>query len=60
MFDPGMTLRDYFAGQALAIIPLRDWSHLGHEASLEYITEAWARCAYAAADAMLKQKNLKE
>lgn len=52
--DRGMSLRDYFAGQALASVPIRNWE--GFRSDLEII-EAWARCAYAAADAMLKIRN---
>lgn len=49
---PGMTLRDYFAGQALAIIASGDIDH----------EEGWpdyARCAYKAADAMLRAREQK-
>jgi hypothetical protein len=47
----GMSLRDYFAGQAIASIPLRSWDHVGGD-DLERI-DAWAKCAYLVADAML-------
>lgn len=46
----GMTLRDYFAGQALASIPMRSWDDIG---SGQTLIKAWAKCAYAVADAML-------
>lgn len=46
----GMTLRDYFAGQALASIPNRSWDDVGDGYVL---VKAWAKCAYAVADAML-------
>jgi len=52
--DTGMTLRDWFAGQALASVPLRAWDHVGD--SDEDRIKAWARCAYMAADAMLAEK----
>lgn len=51
--DPqrGMTLRDYFAAQALALISSRSWDHLiGDEAKIR----AWAVAAYAVADEMMK------
>jgi len=44
----GMTLRDYFAGQALAGTVIEDWK--GYEATLAY------RC-YEVADAMLKARE---
>ena len=46
--DPGMTLRDYFAGQALAGLVSKT-SHLTHDTHAEL--------AYQIADAMLKQRN---
>ena len=49
-YTAGMTLRDYFAGQALASIPLRAWD------DQEDKIAAWAKCAYACADAMLKER----
>lgn len=52
--DSGMTLRDWFAGQALASVPLRAWDHVGEND--EDRIKAWARCAYMAADAMLAEK----
>ena len=53
--NKGMTLRDYFAGQAIASIPLRSWDHVGVD-DLERI-DAWAKCAYLVADAMLAARN---
>lgn len=50
----GMSLRDYFAGQAIASIPVRNWDHLGKDAD---IITAWAVCAYAVADAMLLARS---
>ena len=54
MRDPGMTLRDYFAGQALA----------GYAASPAALDGAWrdqtvAACAYEVADAMLEARKAK-
>lgn len=51
----GMTLRDWFAGQALASIPLRRWEQNGIED--EEIITKWARCAYLVADAMIKERE---
>jgi hypothetical protein len=51
----GMTLRDWFAGQALACVPLRSWDHVG-TTDQERI-EAWAKCAYLAADAMIAARK---
>ena len=50
--DPnqGMTLRDYFAGQALAAV------NLGIGVSNEYYRKAANHC-YAMADAMLKERE---
>lgn len=41
---PGMSLRDWFAGQALSGITQRAWGHVGNDGD---IIAAWARCAYA-------------
>jgi len=46
---PGMTLRDWFAGQALAMLPL-----IG-DINLE--PSEWAHDAYAIADAMLTERT---
>ena len=45
----GMTLRDWFAGQALAMLP-----HIGETTLL---WDEWAHEAYALADAMLTERN---
>lgn len=50
----GMSLRDWFAGQALSSIPNRSWDHLGKD---ENIVAAWATLAYAVADAMLLARS---
>lgn len=51
----GMTLRDYFAGQALTSIPNRSWDDIGSGGAL---IKAWAKCAYAVADAMLEARAI--
>ena len=53
----GMTMRDWFAGQAIASIPLRSWDHMGEGKEL---IDAWAACAYKIADAMLAQRSPQE
>ena len=50
----GMSLRDYFAGQALSSIPLRSWDYLSAEGDK---VRAWATLAYAVADAMLAARS---
>jgi len=56
--DSGMSLRDWFAGQALSCIPLRAWEGVG--STNQDIINAWATCAYATADAMLAARTLSE
>lgn len=51
---PGMTLRDWFAGQALTIIAGRSWDHL--EDGINKPT-VWASLAYSTADAMLAERS---
>ena len=53
--ESGMTLRDYFAGQAISSIPLRSWDHLEGD-DMDRI-RAWAKCAYLVADAMLDERD---
>lgn len=48
--DSGMTLRDYFAGQALAGV-------VAGSAGLIITPEQFAEQSYALADAMLKQRD---
>lgn len=50
----GMTLRDYFAAQAIVSIPIRKWDHLGEGQQLFTL---WAQAAYAMADAMLAERS---
>ena len=53
VYSNGMSLRDWFAGQAVSAIPLRDWSEVPGD--YEKI-EAWAKAAYAVADAMIAER----
>jgi len=50
------TLRDQFAMHALGSIPLRSWDHIADGDAA--IIAAWAKCAYAVADAMLAKRAL--
>lgn len=52
---PGMSLRDHFAGQALALLGGRAWDHI--EGSDRAIVKAWAQTAYVVADAMLAARE---
>lgn len=55
--DAGMTLRDWFAGQALCSIPIRGWEN--PDGSLPGdIFIRWAGAAYHLADAMLKAREV--
>jgi hypothetical protein len=52
----GMTLRDYFAGQALAgIVTNKDNWNIGNKAATR--TDEYAKVAYALADAMLAERE---
>jgi hypothetical protein len=51
-FAPGMTLRDWFAGQALAGMGVECTSD-------EFCHSSVAECAYAYADAMLRAREVK-
>jgi len=54
---PGMTLRDYFAGQALAAIPLKDaMQRISNKSSAGEVICA-ADLAYRYADQMLKARE---
>ena len=53
--EEGMALRDYFAGQALALLGGRSWDKEGK--SDHEIIETWAATSYAIADAMIKERN---
>ncbi len=54
--EGGMTLRDYFAGQAIASIPVRNWDGASQSTG-KPVTQLWAECAYAVADAMLAERS---
>lgn len=54
---PGMSLRDWFAGQALTSIPGRQWEEAGRTDT--EIIELWAKAAYATADAMLSARDVR-
>jgi hypothetical protein len=59
-FDPlthGMTLRDYFAAQALTGAQIWDAVINGKNAQFSQGTEKLAEVAYAVADAMLKARE---
>ena len=58
VYNPGMTLRDWFAGQALAGImgPNYDWFTSGSEETGSRAHEA-AYFAYSLADAMLEARK---
>jgi hypothetical protein len=59
MREPGMTLRDYFAGQALAGIAANpDISKSAAEAGLNAVAvrESYAAAAFATADVMLAER----
>lgn len=50
----GMSLRDYFAAHALALLAGRSWDHAAKDGELITI---WARSAYHIADAMLQARE---
>lgn len=52
-FEPGMSLRDWFAGQALVSMGDRRWEGDANETA----TQKHARAAYAIADAMLSARE---
>ena len=51
-YNSGMTLRDYFAGQAVVVM-LRSWDGKGSD---EEVMKQWAETAYIVADEMLKAR----
>lgn len=53
--DPGMTLRDYFAGQYAASIPIRSWEDKNGKTPPD-LFELWAAACYAASDALMKER----
>lgn len=54
MRDPGMTLRDWFAGQALTVLL---GSLAGVASTHEGLLKSYARQAYEYADAMLAERE---
>ena len=52
---PGMTLRDYFAGQFATSIPIRSWDDENGN-SPPNVFELWAKACYAASDALMKER----
>ena len=57
-YNPGMTLRDYFAAKALqGMCANPDDSHERYDLDFEEYTKEIARCAYQMADAMLKARQ---
>lgn len=58
IYNPGMTLRDYFAGQVIANRSNTDYEDMVEDSDGEITRfEAIARDAYDIADAMLKHKR---
>ncbi len=53
--EKGMTLRDYFAGQYAASIPIRSWEDKNGKTPPN-VFELWAAACYAASDAMMKER----
>ena len=56
--EPGMSLRDWFAGQALAGLMVRSWDDADGVTPPD-IFDLWARAAYRTADAMLAEGGRK-
>ena len=52
---PGMTLRDYFAGQFATSIPQRVWEDASGNTPTN-VLELWAKGCYAASDALMKER----
>jgi hypothetical protein len=55
---PGMSLRDYFAGQFAASIPIRSWEDVGGKTPPN-VFDLWAEACYAASDALLRAREKK-
>lgn len=53
----GMSLRDYFAAQALPGLLVRAWGDPATGVLPSNIHAHWAAAAYATADAMLKERS---
>jgi len=54
----GMTLRDYFAGQALVGILPDAFQKCPDDYTLEPLAKLWAEMAYEIADQMIRARNL--
>jgi hypothetical protein len=54
--ERGMTLRDYFAAQALSGLVLRAWSDDKVNVPAD-VHDRWSKAAYLTADAMLKARE---
>jgi hypothetical protein len=52
----GMTLRDYFAAQAITGLLARNWADLSKDKP-DYMHKLWATAAYDMADAMLAARS---
>jgi hypothetical protein len=53
--DPGMSLRDYFAGQFATSIPIRSWETAGGKTPPN-VFDLWAEACYAASEALLRAR----
>jgi len=59
-YNPGMTLRDYFAAKALqGMFANPDDGHENYDLSYEDYVKEIARCSYKMADAMLAARDQK-
>jgi hypothetical protein len=57
-YNPGMTLRDYFAAKALqGMFANPDDGHENYDLSYEDYVKEIARCSYKMADAMMKARE---
>lgn len=54
VFEPGMTMRDYFAAKAMQGLMGRVWGDI----PAEELFATWSRSAYALADAMLQAREV--
>jgi hypothetical protein len=58
-FDPGMSLRDYFAAKAIGCFPLDQADVAKLQAGIAPQHQAVAKFCYALADAMLSERDRK-
>lgn len=54
--DPGMTLRDYFAAQALPGLICRSWQDASGNVPADVMSR-WGKAAYLVADAMMEARK---